>query len=148
MSPYFKNKVLQQADIIQYKGASKEINDHYKKNGERALWTNTLFGGMPSFQISFSSDANIYRFIGKHFTFNLPRPINLLLYGLLGFYVLTIVLGLSPWICLIGSIAFAFSTYSIVIIEAGHNTKLMSLSYVPIIMAGVISLFRGKYGLG
>ena len=148
MSPYFKNKVLQQADIIQYKGASKEINDHYEKNGERALWTNTLFGGMPSFQISFSSDANIYRFIGKHFTFNLPRPINLLLYGLLGFYVLTIVLGLSPWICLIGSIAFAFSTYSIVIIEAGHNTKLMSLSYVPIIMAGVISLFRGKYGLG
>ena len=148
LQPAMTGKQLKQGDITQYKGAAKSIDDYKKATGETALWTNGLFSGMPAFQIRMLSEYNLYYYLHQTLNLGVPRPISLLFIGLLGFYIAMLCLGLSPGLSVLGSIAYGFSTYSIVILEAGHNTKLIAMAYLPMVFVGSLLCFKGKYWIG
>jgi hypothetical protein len=146
--PLFQGKEMQQGDIMQFKGASKEIVDHREATGEEALWTNSMFSGMPAFQISVLYTKNLVKYINTVFTVGLPAQAGLFFLYLLGFYILMIALRVNPWLGLAGSIAFAFSSYFLIIFEAGHNTKAHAIGYMAPVVAGVVMTYRGKLLLG
>ena len=148
MSPVLQGKKLKQHDITVFKGMSKEISDFRTKTGEEPLWTNGMFGGMPSYQISTLYPNNWVNKIDKVFKLGLPHPVNLMFLYFIGFFILLIVLEVDPWLAIIGSFAFAFSSYFIIILGAGHNSKAHAIAYMAPIVAGIILTYRGKYLLG
>ena len=147
-NPLIQGKKLKQTDITNFKGMSKEIVDFRDKTGDEALWTNSMFGGMPAYQISVKYKNNFVRFFDKIFQLNLPHPASLVFLYFLGFFILLIVLKVDPWLCIVGAIAFAFSSYFFIIIEAGHNSKAHAIGYMAPVLAGIILAFRGRYVLG
>jgi hypothetical protein len=147
-SPVLDGKTLRQSDIINYKASAKEIMDHKERTGEQALWTNSMFGGMPAFQISVYYKGNVLPAINNLFKFGLPFPANLLFMLMIGFFILMLALRVNPWLGIIGSVAFAFSTYFLIFLAVGHNAKTIAIAYMPAIFAGVILTYRGKYWLG
>ncbi|MBN2237848.1 MAG: YfhO family protein [Bacteroidales bacterium] len=148
LNPVLQGKKLKQHDIAVYKAASKEIQDYRAKYNEEPLWTNSMFGGMPAYQISTLYPNNWIKKIGKILQLGLPHPVNILFLYFLGFFILLLTLKVDPWLSAVGAIAFAFSSYFIIIIEAGHNTKAFALAYMAPIIGGILLTFRGKYLLG
>ncbi|MBN2747501.1 MAG: hypothetical protein JXR34_12305, partial [Bacteroidales bacterium] len=147
--PLFDGKQLKQADIVNHKGMSKEIVDHRNAYGEEPLWSNAMFGGMPAYQISVYYGTNFLSYIDKYiFRLGLPRPADYLFIYMLGFFILLRTLKLNSWLSLIGAIAFAFSSYFIIILEAGHNSKAHAIGYMAPTLAFIILTFRGKYLAG
>lgn len=146
--PLLDGKKLFQSDITHWKGMSKEILDYRASTGKEALWTNSMFGGMPAYQISVKHTSNIIGFFDKIFTFSLPHPANLLFLYFIGFYILLISLRVNPWLAIGGALAFAFSSYSLIILEAGHNSKAHAIGYMAPVLAGILLTFRGKIYLG
>ena len=147
-SPLFQGKKLQQGDITRHRGMSKEIMDHREKTGEEALWTNSMFGGMPAYQISVKYKSNLISYVDKIFRLGLPNPAGYVFLYFLGFFVLLLILGVDPWISIAGAIAFALSSYFFIILEAGHNSKAHAIAYMAPVLAGIILSFRGKVLLG
>lgn len=147
-SPQLQGKVVQQSDIIQFKGMAQEALDHKAKTGDRTLWTNAMFGGMPTYQILNSGEGNMLRYVNRVLELGINRPIGRFFLSMLCFYILMLSLRISPWVGVVGAIAFGFSTNNFVIFEAGHVTKFHSIAYLPIIAAGAILAFRKKYLLG
>ena len=147
-SPLIEGKRLMQSDITHWQGMSKEISDFRAKTGEEPLWTNSMFGGMPAYQISVKYKANLVKHVDNFLQLGLPTPANYVFLYFIGFYLLLLVLGVSPWISLAGSIAFAFSSYFFIIFEAGHNSKAHAIAYMAPVLAGIILSYRGKYLLG
>ena len=147
-SPLLEGKALDMQDIKQWKGMSKEITDFRSATGEEALWTNSMFSGMPAYQISARSNANLIQYIVKVITLGMPRPASSLFLYLLGFYILLLTLKVDYRISAIGAIAFAFSSYFFIIIEAGHMTKAHAIAYVPLVVASVLYTYRGKVLVG
>lgn len=143
-SPLLEGKKLNQSDITQWKGMSKEVVDYRAKTGEEALWTNSMFGGMPAYQISVEYKANLMRFFDKIFTLGLPHPAGLVFLYFIGFFILLLVLKVDPWLAIAGSIAFAFSSYFFIILEAGHNSKAHAIGYMAPVLAGIILTYRGR----
>ena len=150
MPEIFQNKVLQQHDMISGIAIGQEKNEFTKQTGERTLWTNSLFGGMPLYQVAPGSPSlNVLRFIqGLTWLHFLPSPANLLFIMLVGAFLLFIALRINPWLSIAGAIAYAFSSYFIIIIQAGHIWKFWTLAYIPPTFAGIIWAYRGKYLLG
>jgi hypothetical protein len=148
LTPVLQGKKLKQHDITVYKGASKEIQDFRAEYKSEPLWTNSMFGGMPAYQISTLYPNNWVKPIGKIIQLGLPHPVNILFLYFLGFFILLIILKVDPWLSIVGAIAFAFSTYFIIIIEAGHNTKAFALAYMAPVIGGILLTYRGKYLLG
>ncbi len=148
-SPVFKGKEIKQADIINHLGMSKEISDFRKVNPDvEPLWTNSMFGGMPAYQISVLYPSNLVSKINTFLTLGLPYPVAFLFLNLLGFYILLLCLKIDPWLSLVGAVAFGFSSYFFIIIEAGHNAKAHAMAFMAPVLAGVILTFRGRYILG
>ena len=147
-SPLLKGKVIIQSDMVSVTGMAKETNDFRDKYHEEALWTNSLFGGMPAYQISMRYPNNLVQYVRIAFNVWLPLPANIVFVYLIGFFILLRVLKIDPWLSITGSIAFAFSAYNIIIIDAGHITKAFAIGYIPMVFAGVILVNRGKYLLG
>ena len=147
-NPLLEGKKLIQGDIQHYKGMSKEISDFREKTGEEALWTNSMFGGMPAYQISVKYKSNISNYLDKIFQLNLPRPASYLFLYFLGFFILLLVLDVDPWLSIIGAIAFAFSSYFFIILQAGHNSKAHAIAYMAPVLAGIILCFKQKRLLG
>ena len=147
-NPLLEGKKLRQSDITQWKGMSKEITDFREKTGEEALWTNSMFGGMPAYQISVKYKGNLMRFADDILTLSLPHPANLVFLYFLGFFILLMVLKVDPWLALAGSVAFAFSSYFFIILEAGHNSKAHAIGYMAPVIAGILLAYRGKPLLG
>lgn len=144
-SPVFEGKVVDQHDIVQFRGASKEILDHRKAYDDEPLWTNSLFSGMPTYGIT-TIYKNVYiSKIDRFFKFNIPRPASYLIISFLGFFLLLVSLGCSRWLSLIGSLAYGLSSYSFIIIQAGHNTKYMAMAYMALVVMGLIITYKGKY---
>lgn len=143
--PVLEGKQLFQSDIMKYTGASKEIADFRDKTGEESLWTNSMFGGMPAYQISVLFKNNISNFFQKIITLGLPNPANMIFLYFIGFYILMLVLGVNPWLSMLGATAFAFSSYHIIILEAGHNSKAVAIAYMAPVLAGIIHTLKGKY---
>lgn len=144
-SPQLQGKVAEQSDVIQYKGMAQEVKAYYEETGERSLWTNSMFGGMPTYQINTVSAGNVLRQADYWFRLYIPRPIGRFLAAMIGFYILMICLNVNHWIAIIGGIAFAFTTNNFILFETGHITKLKAVSYFPLIAAGMLLAFRGKY---
>lgn len=147
-NPLLEGKKLRQSDITQWKGMSKEITDFREKTGEEALWTNSMFGGMPAYQISVKYKGNLMRFADNILKLGLPHPANLVFLYFLGFFILLMVLKVDPWLALAGSVAFAFSSYFFIILEAGHNSKAHAIGYMAPVIAGILLAYRGKPMLG
>ncbi len=148
LSPLLEGKKLNQGDITRFKGMSKEVKDYREKTGEEALWTNSMFSGMPAYQISVKSPGDWMSYLDKIFKGFLPHPADLIFIYLIGFYILMISLGVNPWLSMIAAFAYAFSSYFIIIIEAGHNSKAHAIGYMAPVIAGVFLTYRGKYLLG
>ncbi len=147
-NPLLSGKKLRQDDIIRHKGMSKEIYDFRVKTGEEALWTNSMFGGMPAYQISVQYRANLFRYFDDVLQLGLPRPAGYMFLYFLGFFILLLTLRVNPWLSIIGAVAFAFSSYFLIIIQAGHNSKAHAIAYMAPVLAGIILTYRGKYILG
>lgn len=148
LSPLMEGKKLKQGDIVNHQGMSKEISDFRNATGDEALWTNRMFGGMPAFQISVLYKTNFISYIDKAIKLWLPHPAGLIFLYLLGFYILLLTLGVDKRLSIVGAIAFAFSSYFFIIIEAGHNSKANAIGYMAPVIAGIILCFRGRYILG
>jgi hypothetical protein len=144
MYPALEGKKLQQGDITNFLGMSKEIKDYEAKTGEQVLWTNSMFGGMPSYLIGLSNKANKTRIIHIIITINNWRPISFLFLYFIGFYLALLMFRVNPWVSMVGALAYTFSSYFFIIVEAGHTSKAMALGYMPPIIAGVYYAYRGK----
>lgn len=147
-APALEGKKLKQGDIDRFKGMSREIVDFRKMTGEQTLWTNTMFSGMPAYFISVQFEGNLFKQINKWLGLGLPHPANQVFVYFLGFFILLLVLRVKPWLAAIGALAFAFSSYLFIILEAGHNSKAAAIAYMAPVVAGVILAFRGRYIAG
>jgi len=147
-SPLLEGKKLKQHDIAMFKGMSKEIVDFRESTGQEALWTNSMFGGMPAWQISVKYTGNLMRYVDRMITLGLPYPANFVFLYFLGFFILLLVLRVDPWLSIAGAIAFALSSYFFIILGAGHTSKAHAIGYMAPVLAGIILTFRGKYRQG
>ena len=147
-SPVLQGKLLNMADITHWKGMSKEVTDFREATGEEALWTNSMFSGMPAYQISTRSNGNLIQYVAKTISLGIPRPANLLFLYLLGFYLLLLSLKVDYRLSAVGAIAFSFSSYFFIIIMAGHMTKAHAIAYVPMVVAAVLYTYSGRMLLG
>ena len=146
--PQLKGEVLQQHDIISWKGMAKEGMDWHEKTGENVLWSNSMFGGMPTYTHYVPESNNyIYR-IQEAITGALGKPISFLFLAMLCFYILMNTLTKNRWVSIAGAVAYAFSTYNVVIIGAGHETKMLAIAYLPAVLAGLLLLYKGKWWRG
>lgn len=143
--PAMEGKVLSQGDITQWKGASEEARKFRSQTGEEPLWTNSQFGGMPAYQIDMQTKSNLVNKVRTGLLSALPKPANIIFWTIAGFYLLLVVLGLSPWAAAAGALAYGFATYNFLIIEAGHTTKAMSIATVAPVIAGVLLTYKGRY---
>ena len=142
--PVLFNKSIQQSDISQFLGMSKQIVDHRENFNEEPYWLDNAFLGMPSYQVSAKYPFDLLYYIDQAVRF-LPRPADYLFLYLLSFYFLIISLNINYRYALFGAIAFGFSTYLIIILGVGHNTKALALGYLPFVVAGFLMILRGNY---
>ncbi|MCH7409861.1 YfhO family protein [Belliella sp. DSM 111904] len=144
----FEGKIIFQNDILQWEGGAKEILDHRAQTGEEALWSNSMFGGMPAYLLSFEISGDITNFITKVLTLGLPHPINAIFFGMVSMYILLLSFKVRPEFSIIGAIAFAFNSFHIISIDAGHNAKIWAICLIPLILAGIHLAFHNKKLLG
>lgn len=148
VTPVLEGKRIMQPDIVKFEGMSKEIKDFREDTGEEALWTNSMFGGMPAFQISVLYPNNISGFLHKLMTLWLPRPADMIFLYFAGFFIFLLLLRVNPWVAFFGAVAFALSSYNYIIIAAGHNSKAVAIAYMAPVLGSIIYTFRGKYLIG
>lgn len=147
-SPALKGKVIQQHDIQMAQAAAHESVEFRKTTGETTWWTNSMFGGMPTYMISAQYPNSITTKIGQYANNALPSPINMIFLEMLGMYIFLIILGLNNWLSVLGAIGYALGTFNMVIIPAGHNSKVLALAFAPLVLAGTVLVMRGKYWIG
>jgi len=145
--PQLKGDILFQSDLNNYKGMSKEINDFRKETGEETLWTNSMFGGMPAYQISVKH-RNVIDSIENAILKLIPRPIGYMFFLMAGFYILLICFGVNPWIAIIGAIAYGLTSLNILYLGNGHNAKVHAISYIPPIIGGIVYAYRKHIWIG
>lgn len=144
-----ENRVIFQQDTSAGIGAGQEAKNYYDATGERTRWTNSIFGGMPTYQMSPSySSTNSLGIIENIYHLFLPDYIRLAFIMMLGFYLLLRAFGLSPWLSGLGGIVWAFSSYFFILIAAGHIWKFYTLAYIPPTIAGMVFAYRKQYLLG
>ena len=144
----FEGKGLSQHDILQFKGGAQEIVEYREKTGEEALWTNSMFSGMPSYLINTRYPGDFSGIIHTILTFSLPALAGNIFITLLCAYILFVTLGMRSWLAVVGAIAFAFTSYNIIILEAGHNTKSLTIAYIPMVLAGLLYALRKNLWIG
>lgn len=147
-APAWQGKSLIQQDVLQAQAMAKELMTYKEKEGKAPLWTNSMFGGMPTYQIWVQYPSNITTYIISFFKTVFPNPVDTILLYLLGAYLLFCVLRINPWLAAMGAIAYTFSSYNFIIIEAGHSNKAMAIAFFAPILAGIILTLRGKHILG
>ncbi|MFM7769057.1 MAG: hypothetical protein ACKO8Q_00690, partial [Bacteroidota bacterium] len=147
-SPLLKGFDLEQSDIVQWRGMSQELQNYRLLNEEEGLWTNSMFGGMPGYQISTEHDSNILRPILLFFRLGLPGAIGTLFLCFIGYYILGLCLRLGPWYSLIGAIAFGLATINILYLGAGHTGKVTSIAFMAPALGGFVLALRGNRILG
>ncbi|OFY13920.1 MAG: hypothetical protein A2X11_09965 [Bacteroidetes bacterium GWE2_42_24] len=146
--PAFSGKVIHQSDIIQHKGMSKELADFREAGNGEALWTNSMFGGMPAYQISTIYTGNWMSHLDRIMHLYLPHPAGYIFMCFMGFFILLLCLEISPWLALAGALAYGFSSYFFIILEVGHNSKANAIGYLAPVLGGIILLMRRKYWSG
>ena len=143
--PVLEGKQLRKGDSMNAWGGKKEIIDYRKATGEDPLWTNSMFGGMPAYQINVDYQAKDMYFFKQLMELHTPDPVRYLFLYLIGFYILMLSLRVNPWLAIAGALAYALSTYFIIIIGAGHLWKVNALAFIPPALGGILMVFRGRY---
>ena len=141
-SPAISGKKLKQGDINQWRGMSKEVLDHRYAEDEEPLWTNSMFGGMPAYQISVNDLGNLVKSVDKVYRLWLPSPISTLFKAMLGFYILLMCMKVRPAVGAAGAISFGLSSFFILYLGAGHATKMNAITYIAPMLGGILFAFR------
>ncbi|MBR8537450.1 YfhO family protein [Carboxylicivirga sediminis] len=148
-SPVLEGKQLPQLDNTHAKAMSKELNDYEKETGEKAMWTNSMFGGMPAYQIKSDSSKNIFSYLNRYTRLGLPyETVAIVFLYMLGFYLLLLSMKVDHWLSVIGAIAFAFGSYNLIIIIAGHITKTYAIALMAPVVAGVLYAYNRNRFIG
>jgi hypothetical protein len=148
-SPVLEGKRLIQGDIRNYMGAAQEMQEHRAAyDGEEPLWTESMFSGMPAYQIGVLWSGNALKWVDKLLHGFLPRPADFIFLYLVGMFILLRCLRVDPWLAIVGAVAYAFSSYFLVIVEAGHNSKANAVGYMPMVLGGLYLVMRGNKYLG
>jgi hypothetical protein len=147
--PALEGKVLQQSDVTQWKGMAQDALNYKAKYGTTPLWTNSMFGGMPTYQIT-GIPANAFTIgtLDMLFTLKLPEPIGLFFLASICFYILAQILGFNTILSIIGGLAYSYATYNPIILIVGHVTKMHAIGYLPLFVGAVILLFNKRYLIG
>jgi hypothetical protein len=145
--PVLQGQKLNQSDITQFRGMVKDINDYRVDEKTEPYWTGASFSGMPAYQISAYYPNDFVRSLDRLFRF-LPRPADYTFLYFLSFFVLMMALKVNWRLAILGSLAFGFSTYLIIIFGAGHNAKAHAIAYMPLVLAGFLWVFQRKFILG
>lgn len=141
-----EGRILSQHDSVAGIGAGEEAKEYLERTGERTRWTNSIFGGMPTYQMSPSYDStDTLKGIEKIYHLYLPDYVWYVFVMLLGFYILLRAFDFSVWLAALGAVLWAFSSYFFIIIAAGHIWKFVTLAYIPPTIAGMVLAYRGKY---
>ncbi|VAV85335.1 FIG00649758: hypothetical protein, partial [hydrothermal vent metagenome] len=146
-NPVLKGKQIFQSDIMQYTGMAKQQNDFRVKTGTETYWTNSAFGGMPTYLLGAKYPHNYIKKLDLSLRF-LPRPADYLFLYFIGFYILLLVLKVDYKLAALGALAFGFSTYLIIILGVGHNSKAHAIAYMPLVLSGILLTFKRKYIVG
>ena len=144
----FKGQTLAQHDITQFQGGAHEAQEYAKVVGKEALWTNSMFSGMPTYLISLHFPGDWSGYLQKALTLGLPGVVANLFLALLCGYVLLVALGVRPLVAVAGAVALGFSSYNLAILAAGHNTKSLALAYAPLVLGGLLAAYRRNMWLG
>jgi hypothetical protein len=146
--PALKGQILMASDNVSWKASSQEAREWHEKTGENTLWSNSMFGGMPTYTFYIPESNNFIGHIHNFFTEVLPKPSYFFFLAMLGFYILMCTLRVNRWLGAIGAFAYTFATYNIEIIATGHETKMLALAYMPMVLSGVLMTYRGDYLVG
>lgn len=146
--PQFRGEVLPQHDVIQYEGMTRDINDMRDRTGEDPQWTGGMFGGMPAYLINVEYPAQLVKnYVGKVVRW-LDTPAAFLFFAMTAFWIMLLIGGVNPWVGIIPALAYGFSTYFLLIIAAGHVTKMWALVYAPLMMGGAWMTLRKDVRIG
>ncbi|MDB5248512.1 MAG: hypothetical protein JWQ40_2906 [Segetibacter sp.] len=146
-SPALQGKVLQQSDVVHWKGMAQNGINYKEAHGHFPLWNTNLFSGMPNYQVTLESKSFLVDF-GKILSLGLPKPISFFFLACVCFYILCMAFRSNFVVAVLGSLAYAYATYNPIIISVGHETKMMAIAYMPALLAGLILLYQKKYVLG
>ncbi|GHT67148.1 membrane protein [Bacteroidia bacterium] len=143
----FDGKGLPQGDITSGLGWGKDARDYHQQTGEYSFWSNAMFGGMPgNYTGGMPATFNIFSYISKVFILNLPGlHLGLVFIYMFGFYIFLLSIGCKPWMGIVGAVAYAFASYNLIIIDAGHVSKGLAMATMAPVLGGVILTYRGKY---
>ena len=145
--PALQGEVLQQSDIVQWKGMAQNAFEYKEKHGHFPLWNTHLFSGMPNYQVAMEGKSLLPDF-NKIMTLGLPKPVSFFFLACVCFYILCMAFGTNYLIAILGSLAYAYSTFDPIIIVTGHESQMMAIAYMPALLAGIILLYEKKYILG
>ncbi len=145
---FFDNKSLEQHDINQWKGGAQEMIEFREETGKEGLWTNSMFGGMPAYLISVNWKDGIVSGFKSTMSVFLPHPIKNIFLAFVSFYILLLSFKIRPYLAIAGALAFGLSTYMIIGLGAGHNSRIGAVAFMPLVLAGIHLAFSGKRILG
>ena len=149
---YFSPEIFEGKTVLGHdsrQGTTQEVDSYRKETGKSARWSNSMFSGMPTYQVSPAYDtATFMRNLSKVYSLGLPAPVSYVFMLMVGFYILVCVMGARSSIAALGAIGYAFSSYFFIIIMAGHIWKVLALAFIPPTIAGLILTYRGKYLAG
>jgi len=147
-APQFRGEVLPQHDVMQYEGAVKEIRDARAATGEDPQWAGSMFGGMPAYMISVAYPVQLVKKTVGSIVATVGTPAGFLFFAMVSMWLMLLVVGIDPWAAVVGALAYGLSTYFLLIIGAGHITKMWALVYAPLMMGGAWMTLRGSMWYG
>ena len=143
--PALRGMKMAQHDTISWEAMSEEARAWHEKTGENTMWSNSQFGGMPSYTFYMPESNNFLHPVYKLFVDVLPEPANCLALAMICFYILGSVLRWNRWLRVLGAVAYGLASYNAVIISAGHETKMYAIGFMPAVLAGFFLIYRGRY---
>ncbi len=145
--PVLEGNVINQGDIVSWKGSVQNAKEYKDRTGHYPLWNPNLFSGMPNYQVAMEGKSILHP-ITNTLLFTLPKPANFFFLAAVCFYILCLALRAKPLVGVMGAIAYAFATYNPIIISAGHESKMLAIAFMPLVLAGLICTYERKYWLG
>lgn len=146
--PQLQGQKIRSGDTLVFRGASQEAQAFKERTGEATLWTNSMFGGMPTYQINSPSKNNIFHTLKIAMYSGFDRPIGYFIFGSITAYLMLLIFGINPWLSLFGALGFSFMTNHICLYEAGHMSKIIAIMSSPLIIAGLWAMFRKRFMMG
>ena len=147
-APQFRGEVLPQHDVIQFEGMAKDIKQMRAETGEDPQWTGGMFGGMPAYLIDVAYPAQLVKNTVGRITKLIDTPAGFLFFAMTAMWLALLLCGADPWPSVVAALAYGLSTYFLLIIAAGHVTKMWALVYAPLMMAGAWMTLRGDKWCG